>query len=137
MESERRKIVRRPVRYPAWMDFGDGSDLRNCVLVDASDEGVRVVTPAPIEWPSEIELVLGYGKNGRRRCRVAWCNGRQAGLEFLAKNTPLNLPPRGRRPAVTAQMPVAPSPQAAPHGPLPLQSAAQPVAFDIDTLPPQ
>jgi hypothetical protein len=135
MDSERRKIVRRPVRYPARIDFGDGSEPRSCTLVDASDEGVQVVTPEPIEWPNEIDLVLGYGKNGRRRCRVAWRNGRQTGLEFLAKNTPLNLPPRANRPAVPGQSNIAPAPQAGMRQPKPAQNA-QSAAFDIDALPP-
>src|SRR5687768_10081022 len=99
MSSERRRIVRRAVRYPARIDLGDGTDLLNCTLVDASDEGVQVVTIEPVEWPTEIDLVLGYGTNGRRRCRVAWRNGRKAGLEFLAKTAPLHLSAQATLPA--------------------------------------
>jgi PilZ domain len=138
MQSDRRKIVRRPVRYPARIDFGDGADLLTCILVDASDEGVQVVTIEPIEWPDEIELLLGYGKNGRRRCRVAWRNGRQAGLEFLAKNTPLHLPGQGSEPVTTSPTkPAAQPPQAALHQHGPVQDDTQTVAFDIDTLLPR
>jgi hypothetical protein len=136
MQSERRKIVRRPVRYPARIDFCDGSNLLSCTLVDASDEGVQVVTREPVEWPNEIDLVLGYDhKNGRRRCRVAWRNGKQAGLEFLAKNTRLVLPAQAaQRPAPTQTVSVARPPQAEPRQAEP-RSAVQPSPFDIDTLP--
>jgi hypothetical protein len=133
MSSERRKIVRRAVRYPARIDLGDGTALLSCTLVDASDEGVQVMTVEPIEWPLEIDLVLGYGTSGRRRCRVAWRNGRRAGLEFLAKSTPLYLP---------AQQPSRPSVPIArnerlPPGVTPQGEPAPAATFDIDTLPPR
>ena len=136
MQSDRRKIVRRRVRYPARVDFGDGSDLLTCTLVDASDEGVQVVTVMPVDWPNQVDLVLGYGKNGRRRCRVAWRNGRQIGLEFLAKNMPLDLPERASAPSTIAQMQPMAAPQAPSRQPEPVQRASEPPAFDIDTLPP-
>jgi hypothetical protein len=135
MSSERRKIVRRAVRYPARIDLGDGADLLNCTLVDASDEGVQVMTAEPVEWPDEIDLVLGYGTNGRRRCRVAWRNGRRAGLEFLAKNTPLHLPAQTTRPSVPVTS-VGRTPPSAPRQPEPTRASPQTAAFDIDTLPP-
>jgi hypothetical protein len=135
MSSERRKIVRRAVRYPARIDLGGGADLLNCTLVDASDEGVQVMTVEPVEWPDEIDLVLGYGTNGRRRCRVAWRNGRRAGLEFLAKNTPLHLPAQTTRPSVPIAS-VRQTPETAPRQPEPTRASPQTAAFDIDTLPP-
>lgn len=157
MQSERRRIVRRPVRYPARVDIGDGSDLLSCMLVDASDEGVQIVTVQPVQWPDEIELVLGYGTNGRRRCRVAWRNGRQTGLEFLAKNKPLNLPAQSSQATsqeatsqeaasqeaaaqevalqeVAAQEVATQPAQAAPREPEPGPVAPQPNSFDINSL---
>jgi hypothetical protein len=142
MSSDRRKIVRRPVRYPARIDLGGAAELLPCMLVDASDEGVQVVTREPVEWPNEIDLVLGYDdRNGRRRCRVAWRNGKHAGLEFLAKNTRLVLPahPSQRAAQTQTEQPAKPAPplqpsQAAPREPEP-QGATQRSPFDIDTLP--
>jgi hypothetical protein len=134
MSSERRKIVRRTVRYPARIDLRDGAGLLSCTLVDASDEGVQVVTIEPVSWPQEVELVLGYGTNGRRRCRVAWRNGRRAGLEFLGKSSPLPLPPRAG-PAGPPLEPIGQSLRAAQ--PTPAQSPPPRTPFDIDTLPPR
>jgi hypothetical protein len=129
MQFERRKIVRRPVNYPARIDVGDGSDLVSCTLVDASDEGVQIVTIKPVEWPKMVELVLGY--NGRRRCRVAWVNGRRAGLEFLkdGQSVPLELP-------AEAPPEHAPPPSTPSHQPERALAPAAADAFDIDTLPP-
>lgn len=135
MSYERRKIVRRTVNYPARIDVGNGAELLPCTLVDASDEGVQVVTVEPVEWPSVIDLVLGY--SGRRRCRVAWRNGRRAGLEFLkdGKRIPLELPAEASQaaPAQPAEQ-VASSPQAAPlkTNPPAVQAAIE--TIDIDTL---
>jgi hypothetical protein len=132
MSSDRRKIIRRAVRYPARVDLGNGADLLNCTLVDASDEGVQVVTAEPVEWPKQIILVLGYGENGKRRCRVAWQSGRRAGLEFIAKNAPLHLPAQGTPPT---KILMGQEPQIVPR-----QSELAPAAstaFDIDTLPPR
>jgi hypothetical protein len=138
MSSDRRKILRRAVRYPARIDLGNGAGLLNCTLVDASDEGVQVVTAEPVEWPKQVILVLGYGENGKRRCRVAWQSGRRAGLEFLAKNAPLHLPARLTAPVVEIQS-VGGGPQAATRPPerTPAAAGAPTAAFDIDTLPPR
>jgi hypothetical protein len=140
MQSERRKIIRRAVNYPARIDLGNGTDLIPCTLVDASDEGVQIVTVQPVEWPDQIELVLGY--NGRRRCRIAWRNGRRAGLEFLrnGKRIPLVLPAEAPKSVQEAERamaePVRTPLSAAPPSPQPIRPQAPAEAFDIDTLPP-
>jgi hypothetical protein len=136
MQSERRKIIRRAVNYPARIDLGNGSELVPCTLVDASDEGVQIVTAEPVEWPAQIELVLGY--SGRRRCRIAWRNGRRAGLEFLkdGKRIPLVLPAEASK-STPETAPAAASPQpAAPLAPKSVRAQTAAEAFDIDTLPP-
>lgn len=95
MDGEKRGAPRKFLEYPAGIDAGDGTPLRACVLSDISKTGVRVRVSEPTELPETVTLVLS--SNGVfRRCRVAWAEGSDLGLEFLDKQA-TDLP--RRRPA--------------------------------------
>ena len=84
MDGEKRRAPRKFLEYPAGIDAGDGSPLRACVLSDISKTGVRVRMSEPMEFPKLVTLVLS--RSGVfRRCRVAWTEGSDLGLEFMDK----------------------------------------------------
>jgi PilZ domain-containing protein len=80
---EQRRSLREDVRFPAWVDVGDGSAPRSCTVLDVSDDGARIMIAASVRLPKEFYLVLS--KNGtRRRCRLVWRSDEEAGLFYLA-----------------------------------------------------
>lgn len=82
---EQRRSLREDVRFPAWIDVG-GGELRECTVLDVSDEGARIAIQAPHQLPVVFYMVLS--RNGTRRpCRLIWRSKDEAGLFYLG---PLN-----------------------------------------------
>jgi hypothetical protein len=94
--TEKRRNLRRAVTYPAFLDFGDGSPMRECRLCDASQEGAQLTVAEPKSLPEEFILVLSSDGAARRRCRVAWRTDAQVGVEFLkdGKRSPAPMRPQ-------------------------------------------
>jgi hypothetical protein len=82
---DKRRSVRRPVRYTAWI-AERGKELQGCVLADISDTGARLNVPEPAKLPDEFFLCLSTQGSARRRCSVAWRSKAQVGVRF---DTPL------------------------------------------------
>lgn len=90
---DQRRSPREHVRFPAWIDIGNGAALRDCTVLDVSEDGARIALAAPRELPAEFHLVLS--RNGtRRRCRLVWRSHDEAGLSYQA---PLVRPPYGHQ----------------------------------------
>jgi hypothetical protein len=81
MQGEKRKAPRKHLKYPARILNGD-DEPRMCTLSDISATGARVITSKPEGLPDEIMLLLSNG-GARRRCRIAWRDGQELGLEFM------------------------------------------------------
>jgi len=104
----KRKHVRRTVTYPGQIDFGDGSPMRECKLLDASAEGALIGIEAPQDLRDEFTLVLGYDGTARRRCRVAWRSEDQVGVAFLKEpkiDKDTAAPPQTIKPPAAADKP--------------------------------
>ncbi len=80
---ERRRSLRENVQFPAWIDIGDGSQPRNCTVLDVSDGGARIEIAFPAELPKEFWLVLSRDRTRRRYCRRAWRSTTEIGVEYL------------------------------------------------------
>ena len=59
--AEKRKNLRRTITYPAFIDLGDGSPLRECTLCDASQEGAQLAVAEPNSVPDEFILARDDG----------------------------------------------------------------------------
>jgi hypothetical protein len=112
--TEKRKNLRRTVAYPAFVDFGDGSPVRQCTLCDASQEGAQLTVADPDSLPEEFILALSSDGAARRRCRVAWRSKTQVGVEFLKERR--KGPLRTKETSVSAA--VLPASEAAETAPL-------------------
>ena len=87
MRSDKRKAVRRPVQYTAWIARKD-QPLEGCVLSDVSDNGARLDVENPESIPDEFMLFLSSRGTPRRRCSVAWRTETQIGVKFDALPAP-------------------------------------------------
>jgi hypothetical protein len=87
MQSDKRKSVRRPVQYTAWIARKD-QPLEGCVLSDVSDKGARLDVENPESVPDEFMLFLSSRGTPRRRCSVAWRTQTQIGVKFDEPSAP-------------------------------------------------
>ena len=83
MNGEKRRSHRQSLKYPARIDIGDGSPPRPCVLTDVSVSGARVMVEKPHEISDQFSLLIAPEHGTMRRCKVAWREDKQIGLEFV------------------------------------------------------
>jgi PilZ domain len=82
MFSEKRKHIRRALRYTAWVGLGEGFPLRGCMVFDVSETGARLEIEKPQELPELFTLLLSGRGALFRHCRVVWRTENQVGVRF-------------------------------------------------------
>lgn len=99
MIKDKRKHIRRALRYTAWIGTGESVPLRGCVVSDISQTGAKLDVEQPDELPNTFRLLLS-GRGGiYRQCQVVWRSNGQIGVHF--ETAPAARPPRTKtdRPA--------------------------------------
>ena len=81
MLNDKRKALRRPIRYTAWLML-EADRLHGCVLSDVSDSGARIEVEDPEKIPDRFLLLLSGNGLAKRKCRVVWRTERQIGVKF-------------------------------------------------------
>jgi PilZ domain len=85
-KSERVDFVR---GIPVYMMGIDGTWRRDCLMVDVSQTGARLLVEGSLEGLDLKEFFLLLSSTGLayRRCRLVRVDGDQIGVEFLAQDT--------------------------------------------------
>jgi hypothetical protein len=81
MIKDKRKSMRRPMRYTAWVAL-EAEQLHGCVLSDISDTGARIDIEDSKTIPDHFLLLLSGNGSARRKCSVVWRKPRQIGVKF-------------------------------------------------------
>jgi hypothetical protein len=81
MFTDKRKSVRRPMHYTAWI-AQQGKDLQGCALADISDTGARLNIKDAAGLTDEFILCLSNRGSSRRKCKIAWRSKTQVGVKF-------------------------------------------------------
>ncbi len=88
VEEARVKIQREPRRQlnkrPAWLSVDDGVTRIECLVLDVSPGGARLVTEAAIDVRDNFLLALVPEHPKRQPCEVVWRRGQTYGVKFLA-----------------------------------------------------
>ena len=95
MIKNKRKSLRRNIRYTAWLVL-EGGQLHGCALSDASDTGARLEVEDSKIVPDTFMLLLAGNGAAQRTCRVVWRKPQQVGVKFerhLAKGDTAALVP--------------------------------------------
>jgi len=79
---DRRRTQRYAARGAAKIHLSGSPFLRDCLVTDVSDGGVRLYVEG-IEVPDEFALYFGDATGERRACRVAWRLGNEIGAQFV------------------------------------------------------
>ena len=81
MAKDKRKSMRRPLRYSAWVAL-EGDLLHGCVMSDISDSGARLDVDDSQTIPDDFTLLLTSNGSAQRKCHVVWRKPRQLGVSF-------------------------------------------------------
>ena len=85
VKEPRVKVPREPRRemnaQPALMTIG--SKQCECVVLDVSPGGAKIVTDVAIDVSDQFALALGMTLHKRQPCEVVWRRGKTYGVRFL------------------------------------------------------
>lgn len=83
--ADLRKVRRKQLHYPAWIDLGEASSRQFCAITDISTTGAKLTVSKSGELPDEFTLLLALPAKAQRRCRVTWRSDVQIGVRFLSE----------------------------------------------------
>jgi hypothetical protein len=84
---DRRGAPRESVHCTAWIDVGQGTWSRSCVISDVSASGARLSVEPGAPLPDEFHIALSRDGRVRRRCKITWRKGGEVGVHYLARPT--------------------------------------------------
>jgi hypothetical protein len=74
--------------------LGEGALSIDCTIVQLSPTGARLSVPASVALPDRFELAIPQ-RSLRRRAKLVWRKGNQAGVEFEQPDKPTSAPAAG------------------------------------------
>ena len=86
MSREKRAHVRRLMAHRARVESPDGSFAAECVMIDVSAGGARLILSTTDPLPDRFFLVLSHDGALRRLCEPMWHSEATAvGVQFIVK----------------------------------------------------
>src|SRR5262245_60098347 len=79
---ERRALRRVNVDIPAKLAAAPGQPMRDCKVLDISEEGARIAIGGADRLPSDFILLLTPSGCPQRRCHMIWRTPTHVGVEF-------------------------------------------------------
>ncbi len=87
IDKPRKKVQREPRRLankqPAWITVDDGMTKCECLVLDVSPGGAKIITDVAIDVGDKFGLVLVPAHQKRQPCEVVWSRGNMYGIRFL------------------------------------------------------
>jgi hypothetical protein len=87
IDKPRTKIQREPRRQlrrrPAWFTIDDGMTRRECLVLDVSPGGAKIMTDPAMGVRDKLELALVPAHPKRQPCEVVWRRGNVHGIRFI------------------------------------------------------
>jgi hypothetical protein len=83
MSKENRSHIRRSIAQRARIVSPDGSFTSECIIIDVSAGGARLVLAAGDPLPSRFFLILSHDGALRRLCQPVWQTDTKAGVQFI------------------------------------------------------
>jgi len=86
-DVRRAKVQREPRRqmqkHLAWLTVDNELTKSECVVLDVSPSGARIVTDAAIDVSDRFRLALVPDHPKRQPCEVVWRRGNMFGIKFV------------------------------------------------------
>jgi hypothetical protein len=87
IDKPRAKVRREPRRQAhkqlAWITLDDGMTKRECLVLDVSPGGAKIITDAAFDVRDTFGLALVPTHPKRQPCEVVWRRGNTYGIKFL------------------------------------------------------
>jgi hypothetical protein len=83
MPSDRRKTPRQEIHWKALIVGVEGSIVAECMTLNVSANGARLLLPPSVEVPDSFDLILAKIGGVRRQCEVTWRSDKGVGVRFV------------------------------------------------------
>ena len=87
VDEQRTKVQREPRRQlrkrSTWMTIDNGMTKIECIVLDVSPGGAKIVTDAAFDIRDSFELALVPEHSTRQSCEVVWRRGKTVGVKFV------------------------------------------------------
>ena len=88
IDKPRAKVQREPRRQAhkqaAWITLDDGMTKRECLVLDVSPGGAKIITDAAFDVRDTFGLALVPAHPKRQPCEVVWRRGNTYGIKFIS-----------------------------------------------------
>jgi hypothetical protein len=85
--KEKRTSVRRELYHLTKMKTGSGAPLRDCLILDITDRGVRLYIGG-LDVPDRFNLLLGEDVVSECSYEVIWRRDRELGAKLISPSNP-------------------------------------------------
>jgi hypothetical protein len=82
---EKRRSPRQNVRCVGLIHDDQGSIIAQCIMMDVSASGAKLVMEAGFNVPDEFVLTLARNAGVRRNCEVVWRAAKSIGVCFVTR----------------------------------------------------
>ena len=82
MIKDKRKHIRRPMGYNAWIGTDQDAKPQGCVVSDISHSGAKLAVQNPDKLPDGFKLLLSTPSSVSRKCHIVWRSANQVGVLF-------------------------------------------------------
>ncbi len=80
---------RKPSHTTAWLDLGDGTPPRPCMILEMSDSGAKLsLAGASVDVLPDAFALLLARSGPKRPCRVVWRSQQEIGVGFVRAAAP-------------------------------------------------
>jgi hypothetical protein len=87
MSDERRRAVRQDMRWKGLIIDSAGAIVSQCMMVNVSATGAKLVFLDATEVPDRFVLLLAKNGGVRRHCEVTWRAKKTLGVQFVKPAT--------------------------------------------------
>lgn len=87
MTTEKRKALRRELRWGGQIVSLDGTVLGECMVLDVSASGAKLILRHRIELPDEFVLYLSKDGKVTRRCEIKRRSEFEVGVQFFPQTS--------------------------------------------------
>jgi len=84
MALTKKREVRRSVQQAGWITLDGGFAARQCVVLDLSQTGAKIVVDDPKSVAATVRLAFSRDARTGRSCEVVWRRGKTLGVRFTS-----------------------------------------------------
>lgn len=81
--AAKKRDSRKSVSQPGWLTLEGGFAARQCLVLDLSSTGAKIVVDSPQSLDATLRLAFSRDARTGRSCEMVWRRGKTIGVKFV------------------------------------------------------